>query len=151
MDCLDRAFFARIKHPIFFADSGCRCVWIWAIPPKYWITDMQFSKEKSSVSSGISGVPYFQTTTSAMRLAAAQVLPAEKGYIIYRPSQGRRVRHKPRVCQGLSGLSIIDWCFPSSYFVEKKQLIFGDVCPHGRFHDEIHESPPYSSSNPHWS
>ena len=80
--------------------------------------DMQFSKEKSSVSSGFRGT-LFSDNDFCDAPCCSPVLPAEKGYIIYRPSQGRRVRHKPRVCQGLSGLSIIDWCFPSSYFVEK--------------------------------
>ena len=63
--------FCAHQTPDFFADSGCRCVWIWAIPPKYWITTCNFQKKNHQYPADF-GVPYFQTTTSAMRLAAAQ-------------------------------------------------------------------------------
>jgi len=85
-----------------------------------------------------------------MRLAAAQFClqrrsctnryPAASGYIVHLKGEEFVINHAFAKAYPAYP-SLIGFFLVHILWEKKKQLIFGDVCPHGRFHDEIHESP----------
>ena len=76
-----------------------------------------------------------------MRLAAAQFCLQRRdiSYIVHLKGEEFVINHA--FAKAYPAYPSLTGVFLVHILWKKKQLIFGDVCSHGRFHDEIHESP----------